>query len=362
MPSLRTPLAAAVAGALIVAGCGSSSPSKPASPQQAVEQAVTDLGQESSLEARFSLAITADQVQQIGSKSGSSVTTAEAKALSEGSLFFEVQTGNGEAIDSSQLATDSKTAFDFGLQIGSDTPIEIRYVDQNLYVHAQLSTLLTDVGQSPSSAARFGATLSKLDTYVPGLGALGQGKWVEATQASLQQLGTLLKQYESSLGSSQPSSSQLKALSPKLRKDFSTAFQANSTYQDLGTTSGRTEYGLTLQVHNFLAQFGPALQTDLGTLPLGVGTTYGSAISKATAKVPAGQTAVVDLFVSGGKLDEADLDLNQFAPAGKKMSFAVPLRIALSSPPQITAPSGATQLDLSKLPNLIQQLAGSGLG
>jgi hypothetical protein len=360
MPSLRIPLLSAALGVLVVAGCSSST--TPKTPQQAVEQAITALGQQSSLGARFSLGITAAQAQQISAKSGSSITAAEAKALSEGSFFFDIQTGNGEALDSKQVATDTKTAFDIGLQLGSDAPIEVRYVDQNLYVRAQIGTLLSDVGQNPASASSFQSGLSKLDTYVPGLGALGQGQWVEATHASLHQLGTLLKQYESSLGASQPSASQLQALSPKLRKDFDTSFQATSTYQNLGTSNGRTEYGLTLQVHNFLTQFGPELQTDLSSLPLGVGNTYGGDVSKAAAKVPVGQTAVLDLYVSNSKLDEADLDLNQFASAKDKMSFPVPLRVALSSPPQITAPSGATPLDLSKLPALIQQIVGSRLG
>ena len=302
------------------------------------------------------------QVQQLAKKSNpSGMTDAEANALSNGSIFFNIQTGHGEKLSSAEAKTDSANSYEFGLDVGSDTLIDVRYVDQNLYVQAQLSTLLTDVGSSTKDSSIQG-TLQQADQVVPGLAALGEGKPVEISHASLNSLSGLLKQYASSLGSggAAVNPSQYEAVYGQLAHDVTTALKANSTLVNAGTSGGRTDYKATVNVQGFLNQVGPALQTDLASVP-GVGGDLAKGLSQAKSQIPANQTAVADLFVENGTLQEIDVDLNQFASAADKAPFPVPVKVAFGTPPSISAPSGATQVDLSKLPTLLGGLMG-GLG
>lgn len=350
----------AVGAGLTLAACGGSTKQPPA---QAVDSSVSSLGSSSSLNLRLSLDnVTPSQIQQLSKKGGgSALTSQEATALSTGSIFFTAQTGSGEALDSKQAVTDPKDAYDLGLQFGaSDVPLEIKYVGENLYARVDLTQLLTDVGQDPSQVASFQKDLSTIDSVIPGISDFGTSKWVELNHASLTQIGSLLKAAEASSGSSQPNANQIQSTMAQLRTDAVNSLKANSTYTSLGTHNGRPEYQMTLNVHGFLASFGPDLQKDLSTLPM-VGSKFNTDFGKIQDKIPANQTAISDLYTSGGKLSEVDVDLNQFA-GSDKVSFPVPVQAKFSAPPAISTPTGATVLDTSQLPKLLQDLSGGGLG
>lgn len=357
----------AMGASLVLGACGGSSKSAGGTgnnvtagqtPQQAVETAISKLGGESNMKVAVSLPITAAQAQQLSAKSGGSkMSPAEAHALTTGSVFFSESTGHGEAIDSTQARTDPQNTFDFGLAIGGDTPLEVRYVDQNLYVLAQVKTLLTDVGDDPAKADKVSAELAQVNSFVPGISDLGQGKWVEVDHAGLESLGAAVKQADpqaAAAGSSQIQSSVL-----KLRTEVLSALKADSTFASLGNSGGRSGYSVTVNVASLLNTLAPQVESTLSSLP-GVGNQISGKLSGAASSVPSGQTAVIDVYVSDNKLSEADLDVNQFA--GKdKVNFAVPVRMAFSSPGAASAPSGATKLDVSKVPSLLGNLLG-GLG
>lgn len=353
--ALHLTSALAVGAGLGLSACGGAS--KPA-PSAAVNSALSQLGHASNLSVHLSLGITPGQAEQVSKKGGGSpLTKAEADALTSGSVFFTTQTGKGEALDSPQARTDPANAYDLGLQFGKQIPFEIRYVSQNLYVRADAAQLLSDIGQDPSKAAVLQKDLASLNTVVPGISELGTSKWVEVDSSSLQALGGLLKAAASSSGGAQPN--QIQSAIAQLRTDALRALQANSTYASLGTKGGRPEYAMTLNVHGFLAQFGPALQKDLSALPL-VGTKMSSGFAQLQDKVPASRTATADVYTSGGKLSEVDVDLNQFA-GKKKVTFPVPAQAKFTAPPAISSPAGATVLDLSNLPGLLQRIVG-GIG
>jgi hypothetical protein len=319
-------------------------------PAQAVVTAISKVGSQSSVKITLSLPVTQAQAEQLKGSSGSSgPTPAEAKALSTGSIFFTEATGHGEAVDSTQAQSDAQNSLDFGLTIGSDTPAEIRYIDQNLYVRAQITQLYTDVGQDPAKASQLTNLLSQLNAQVPGIDALGQGNWVEVSHAGLDSLAPAVKQAAGSTGSN-PSTVQ--ADFTTLRTQVLAALQTNSTIASLGDSNGRSEYSATINVSNLLTTLIPDLQTALASIP-GLGSKITSGLNSAHSGIPAGQTAVVDLYVADNQLSEADLDINQFKHT---YSFAVPLRVALTSPGAPSAPSGATSLDVSKLPGLLSGL------
>src|SRR5581483_1141419 len=96
----RAPVRAAsvmvLAAGLALAACGS--PSK-APPKQAVGQSLGSISDQSSISVRISLGLTPSQIQQLSKKDGSQgMTSAQANALSQGSIFFDVQTGHGEKL------------------------------------------------------------------------------------------------------------------------------------------------------------------------------------------------------------------------------------------------------------------------
>lgn len=312
-----------------------------------------NLGKQSSISLQFSVGVTPSQAQQIDK----TITSQQAQAISTGSVFIDVQTGHGEALDSAQAKKDSATSFDVGLQIGSTTPVEFRYVGQNIYVKADISGLLTTLGLPTSDAAQFQSGLQSANTYVPGLSALGQGQWVEVSRASLQPFLGLVK----GAGGSQ-STQQTSSAANKLRSDLEAAFKSNTTFKADGTSGGRTHYQSITAIQPFVQQALTAFNNDISALPGGsliIGKVF-SGLSKDVTKIPAGLTATFDFFVQDNKVQEVDLDTNQFE---HKYSFPVPIKLVLGSATNITAPSGATQLDLSKLPQLLGGLVGKlGLG
>ena len=307
--------AIAAMGGVGLAGCGNASrtSSSPASARQAVASAVSALGRQSRLGLRVSF--------------GSS------KAL-----FVDLETGKGEPLDSPQAVTDAADSLDVGMQAGSTTTAELRFVGGALYAHL-------DAAELPGGARGLAARLGKLNGYVPGLSALGQGQWVEASAASIHQLFSAVEQFASQMGVSPPPvAGVIETILTQVYNDMVASVEAHSTYRYVGSSGGRTEYALTVDVRGFLDQFGPKLRSDLGTLPFGLGSLVGNALNKSASKIPAGQKATVDLYIAGGALQEVDV-------AGTRAVF--------STPPLVKAPAGATQLDLSKLPGLLRQLAGS---
>lgn len=353
---LRLAAVLAAGTGLTLSACGGSSKQPPAA---AVDTAVSQLGNSSSLSIRVSLDVTPTQAQQISGQSGSALTSDEAQALSAGSIFLTAQTGHGEAIDSNQAVTDPKDAYDFGLQIGSSKPVEIKYVNQNLYAVADVPQLLQDVGQNPAQGASFQKDLASLNNVVPGIADLGTDKWVEVTHSSLSAVGALLKQAAASSGTAQPNAAQIQGQVAQLRTAALNSLKANSTYSSLGQKGGRSEYSTTVNLHGFLASFDQAVQKDLAGLAV-IGPKISSAIGQMESRVPAGKTATADIFTSGGRLSEVDVNMNQFT--AHKANFAVPLKVAFTSPPAISAPTTATQLDLSQLPSLLQNLISGHMG
>ncbi len=324
--------------------------------KQAVGNSLSTLQDQSSISLAFSVGLTPSQITQLAdAHGGSGIPPQVAQTLSESSIVLSFATGSGEELKSKQTEKDHSDRVDFGLKIGSSMPVEIRYVGQALYARVQLTQLLSDFGQGPSTAAGLQSALQKGNQYVPGLDALGQGKWVSVTKASLAPLLAIFKQLESSaLGKSSVSQYRTSAL--QLVGDLKTAFRDNATYTNAGTSGGRTKYDVSVALQSLIQQAGTALQTFMGSLP-GVGNKISNAdISKAASHVPS--QAQLQLYVKNNRAEEVDVDINQFLPAKDKAPFQIPVRLVIGQPGTISAPSGATQLDLSKIGTLISGMLG----
>jgi hypothetical protein len=348
-------LAVLVAGTLALAACGNPAahgPAAPAAPAASARpsagNAIDALATQSGIKLQLSLGVTAKQLMQIDTASGGKdgFTSQDAATVVSSSVILDFNTGSGTALKNSKAGR--ATQFDFALQVGpKSTPIEIRYRNDTLYAHANVAGLLADFGQSASKAASFQKSLQGLDSFVPGISALGQNRWVSA---QLSVLAPLLKNLPAQQPAANPAASQ------KLLSQLQAAFTANTTYVNAGVHGGRTEYIVSVKAHQFLQQAMAALPSSLSSLP---GASSGTkALNGVANKVPAGQTVVVDLWVRNNKAQEIDIDLNQFE---HKYSFAIPLRILISAGTPVLVPPGVTSLDLSKIPQLLGGLMG-GLG
>ncbi len=314
---------------------------------------VSALGSQSSIKATFSIPVTASQAAQLASMGPTKApNTGFATALSTGSVFFAEQTGKGESLDSTTASSDTGNSYDFGVTFGSNTPLEIRYVGQSLYLHLQASTLMTDLGQPASKATSIDNELLKLNADVPGLSALANGGWVEISHTTLGPLLSELKGFASlGAGSTSSSSSNVGSTLLGLRTNILAAIKANSTVTSLspGSTGGRQEYAVNVKAQPVAASLNTALNSAGALIP-SIGNKLGG-LSKSLASVPSNFVVTIDAYTSSGKLSEADLNLDQFATKTKP-SLPVPLRMTVSTA-TISAPSGATQLDLSKLPSML---------
>jgi hypothetical protein len=345
----RLVLAACLVAATMAA-CGTAT--KP-TPARAVSDSLSKLGSQSGISLRLSVLLTPSQIEQLSSlMGGKAVSSKETSALASTAFFLDVQSGGGEALDSTQFQTDKNNRVDVGITVGNDTPVEIRYVEQTLYARADVAAISGALGKGGSSTATsFRASLAGAAKFVPGLDALGQGRWVSISRASLQPILSLLKQLGSSAGNGAA------GLATKLIGDLRTSLQANSTYVDDGVHNGLTEYTDTLDVQGFVKQFGSDLKTDVGSIPIPGASSLSGGLSRVESGIPKGQKAVFQVWVNGNKAQEIDLDLRQF---DSKLPFAVPMRLLIGEPSAISAPGSSTPLDLSKLPQLIARLLGGG--
>ena len=343
-------IAAAAGVALLALGaCGN--PLAPLTTERAVGNSVGKALAQPGLNLQISLGATPAQLLQMNriDHGDSSFTPQMASALAHTSIVVNVYPGHGESVQSKQFATDAKNRLELALQVHSARPVDVRYLEGTLYARADIHTLLSDFGQDPAGAASAQSGLEKANAYLPGLAALGQGQWVSA---DLHELAPLLK-----LGGLNMSpNSQYKANSTGLMRDLKSALINNTTYTNLGNHGGRTEYRLTVAAHQVLGQLSGDLSNLARSTPIPGATGIGKQIAGALPKVP--RTVTLQLWVKDNKMQEVDLDLNQFA---HKYPFPLPLRVMIAAGSPVAVPRGATPLQMSGIAGLLGGLGGMGL-
>jgi hypothetical protein len=327
--------------------------------EQAVADSFSRLQNQSSLSVALSVGLTPNEMATLSKRNGGSAIPANvANSLSKAAIVFSISTGHGESIKSKQATSDPANSYDVALQIGLSTPLEIRYVNQTLYGRVQIPQLVSNFGQSASDGQSIQSALTKANQYVPGLAALAEGRWVSVSKASLQSLLGMLKTFGAGSLGSQSSPSNLNASVHQLEGSLKNALKNNASFSNAGTSGGRTKYNVTLALKSFIEQAGPAIQTFASSIPGGSGKINNADISKLASEVPAHATA--QLFVKNDKAQEITVDLNQFVPANKKLPYAVPLQVVLGEPGAVSAPTGATSLNLSNLGQMVAGMMGGG--
>ena len=347
----------ASAAALTLAACGTVPVVTRVTTERAVGDSFSALFDQQSLQATVSLAATAQQLQAIDAATNTGAdrsTPAELAGIAKSSIRFSVATTDGRTLAQANKSHDVAETFDLALVVGGTTPIEVRDVAKTLYLRADVPTLLADFGQARSKAAAFADGLQQAAAEIPGIDALGKGQWVRVPASELEAISEQFSQQITHQPT--PSQAQGQQMVAAIGTSLRNALRDHATFRNLGTSGGRTEYGITVAAQGFVTELLSGLTAALPPTPFG--SALGSAKAE-TAKIPPTQTVVVDEYVTGDKASELDLDLAQF---DKKIPGPLPLRVALSAAAPVTAPAGATTLDLSKIASAIFPVKGDASG
>ncbi|HEX3899170.1 MAG TPA: hypothetical protein VHW74_08355 [Mycobacteriales bacterium] len=345
----RTALAVAVltASASLLAACGGGSSgggstdkgSGSQSAQAELVSSVQALASSSTLTASVKLGGTGSQVLAFvkAEKKGVSLTPAQAADIAGVSINFEVAAPKGETLSQLSGLTEAGAAANISVVDGGTTLLDIRFVNGTLYLQADLKDVLNDIGKA-STYRQMAAAASSFPGF---LSALVEDKWVSLPVSTLKQLTGS----GASGSTSTPAASShqfLAAVEGLLTKDVTVT----------RTSSGDTDH-LTLMT-NARTLVGDVTST-FDTLVPSAGSILGG-IKPSSAP---DKSVTLNATVTNGALSALTFDLGQLAKNG---SLTLPLALAIAQGgTTISAPSGATAVDVSTLDSLLGSLGGSGL-
>ncbi len=112
------------------------------------------------------------------------LTATAANDIAAGSIVVDLNTGNGTPLNN-QTSTDRSQQFGLAVQVPAEPAPTVprprirssfATSNQTFYLRADLPTLLSDLGQSPSSAAGFQRAAQGADQLRPGIGGARPGK------------------------------------------------------------------------------------------------------------------------------------------------------------------------------------------
>jgi hypothetical protein len=239
-------------------------------------------------------------------------------------------------------------AFSAAVRQDGTALVDVRSVDGVIYARADVKKILTLAGQDPGSVDQ---QLAGLPPALAPLAKAAKGEWVsidlvKAAKAA-KDSGVL-----DALPKSAPTPSVDVAKVQKLIASLKAAYQQKATITELGDDDQRgTGYRLGAPAK----QVAEAVSDDLIAL---VGKESEAEVRKAITQIP-DKTFSVDLWVKDDKLTAVSLDIVQFLEkpvAGKKL--AVDIDVDLDAG-QVSAPEGATEIDVK---SLLSQFPAGALG
>lgn len=340
MPRKKT-LGAALAAVLAlagVAGCGSTSAS---SPSQAVSDALqADLNQ-NTLQMVVRMQGTVSDFQLNSQSSG--LTPSQQQAVLNSHLVVTVH-GAGSTPVGKVSATSGNNAIDVALVDGSDNLADLRYIGDNLYMRVDIPKLTSDYSLNKGSVATFRGELQAVASQISAVGALNNGQWVSINVAQAESLAASQLHVSSAL---------LPHLNPgeliQVVDSVLTGLQHNSKVT-AGSSSG--QYQMTVNDKGMASTLGQAVSSAPGVSAIpNVGN-----LQKSVAGISSTSTTKVDVTVSNGKVTQLSLPVSQFG----KVKGNGQVVVAISTTGSVSAPSGATPVNLSQVASVIGQLVSAG--
>jgi hypothetical protein len=321
---MRRLVSVLISAALVFAACGGGSgPSPSADPKGALQHALDTLANTDGQTVTLGIDSTPDSL--VAASEGS-LTAEQAQQILDSSLVISAK---GDSPDNAE--------FQMLLNVSGTDGVEIRAVDQNVYVRADV----------PGLAQVFNAPQAQIDSFVQKGTAQGldflqpavEGKWLSLTGAQ-----QLLQQYASATGASPASSDMQKQAADALSK----ALDQSATVTDSGSDSIGDHLVASVNIKSFYT----AISASLGALAAG-----GSMGALPSAdQIPDGDLKL-DVWVSGGAVKQIEFDIKQLATLDPSNSSPMPpgidtlaVKMTFASfDGGVTAPDGAVPVDLTKI-------------
>jgi hypothetical protein len=325
-------------GAAALAGCGGGG-SGSSNPTQTVDRGIqADLNQ-SGLRMVLHVQGTTSDLNTAGHP-----TQAQRRAILRSTLTVSVHSAGSTPI-SQVSATNGANAFSLSLADGNDDLVDLRYIGDNLYARVQITKLAADYGVSGTSAASFESALRQLSTAVSAARALENGQWVSVNVPAAETMVANQLHVSPSL---------LPHLNPGELIGIVTAF-FSGLEQDSKVTSSATSqpYPLKINERSFAGTMAQALASAPGVSLI----PNVNRLRSAAGSIPPNATAKVNANVSNGRLSRLELPAQQFGKGSKAVVV-----MDITTNPSITAPAGATPVNMAQVGALIGQLAKNGAG
>ncbi|MEV4642243.1 hypothetical protein AB0J80_33320 [Actinoplanes sp. NPDC049548] len=197
------------------------------------------------------------------------------------------------------------------------TGTEIRYLDGTLYAKVPVAELAAEFGTATSAEALSDAAAGKL----PDLEPLFEGKWVAIESKKLTHLAGAGFGLPTQDLKSEAMVEQLTTAATNLLDGASVVRDSADPHHLIVTSS-------TAQAYAEAKRFAVTVEKDLaGELP----------------DAPADRPIVLDLWIDGGRLTAAEIDILQFIDGA---TGHVAIRLDLTTGTPITAPDGAAKIDV----------------
>lgn len=342
--TVRTAVALAAAGALLVA-CGSTSSggktaaSNSATPAAELANAIKALGSAHTLNLTFTLGASGADLLQIAAGLGNSdgPTKPQADAISNDHIGVELQAPPGSTIGAATAASPSQNgAFALTLGDARQNYVILEEVNGALYEHIDLRYFLGLVNGAPSFAS--------LERQIAGAPAFVHdalaGKWISIPASTVKSIGNLA---QTQLGTAAPTQGKIASLYHALLSTFL------SNVSVTRVTSGSTDdLKITFQLRQLISKEYQALVPALSALIPG----HSAAPPLQAAKIP-NVPVHLDAYVTNGALSKLVLDAGQFDTT---QHISVPLELAISQQgPTITAPASSTPIDFPAIGQLLSR-------
>ena len=160
------------------------------------EQRVHALGSQSGIDLRISLGVTAAQLQQIAAPGPIDGLSPEGRRRHRRRIDrHRHRHRQREAPQHSRTGADHSQQFGLAVQVPARPapnsaqaadPVDVRYVNQTIYLRADMPTLLNDLGQEPLAGRGASGTRPRAPNSTSrGFAALGQGNWVSVPASAL---------------------------------------------------------------------------------------------------------------------------------------------------------------------------------
>lgn len=349
MHRTRTALAGlGVATALLVAGCGSNQGGVAplaGSPKHQIQTAVQNLVAGDTLTAHLHLGADAHDLLTFASRvGGGGLNSQQAAAVAGVELTMTVHSTQGSLKDlstASKATADKAGQLDLTLSDQGQRYAELRVVDTNLYLQADVHGLMTVFG-APANA--YAKALQSVKQAPPFVTDLLQGKWVELPGSQLTSFANRLRQEAGPSAFPTPNAAQgkqfLHGLITALGKDVTVRSRGNDHY----TLTANVRRVVGSFVSSF-TQVEPALRGQLSQLPM--------------SQVP-NRTITFQATTDSGKLSQLSFDFAQLTTQSGVPHLPLDLDFDTASA-TVEAPSGTTTINLEQLFNeLLQPSSVSG--